>query len=161
MTMFIFFLFGLFVEVLLVVWIAEFCLKEKRVQSCLPQVFPVFVLAAVINLVVGYFTGYNFPVLLGLLWAGVFLCWFGIRSHLESSILLHMLVLLREKPVSRQALIDAYLQSYGPAERLDELKHAGLLKPGSQGAVLLTPRGQRLVQIVQRLGRSRQNQINE
>src|SRR5262245_10841224 len=46
-------------------------------------------------------------------WAGAFLTWFGVRSHMESSILLRMLFLLRKSSVSQSRLIEDYQTHYG------------------------------------------------
>jgi hypothetical protein len=66
-------------------------------------------------------------------WAGAFLSWFGIRSHIESSILLRMLFLLKNGAMSRSELLTTYERHYSATQRLEELKRAGLLQPGARG----------------------------
>ena len=66
------------------------------------------------------------PVAFTIFWGGTFLSWFGVRSHIESSILLRMLVLLRKRPLTEGVLVAQYLSLYGEARRVEELCRGGL-----------------------------------
>src|SRR5216110_1710512 len=55
-------------------------------------------------------------------WGGVFLLWFGVRSHIESSILLRMLFLLRQSPMTDGGLLDEYMARCGESARVSELR---------------------------------------
>lgn len=83
-------------------------------------------------------------------WGGTFLTWFGIRSHIESSILLRMLVLLRPQPMNEAQLISEYLSKYGEVVRINELCRGGLAKRDG-GAVSLTTKGQTILRVVAKL----------
>lgn len=86
---------------------------------------------------------------LTIFWPGAFLLWFGVRSHLESSILLQMLVLLRARGMSDARLVDQYLSRCGPSVRLTELRRAGLVADGNPMHV--TPKGKTILRVVSRL----------
>jgi len=77
-------------------------------------------------------------------WAGAFLSWFGVRSHLESSILLRMLALLQSGSKTKGELIDEYERSYGEVQRVEELLRAGLVACGPE-AIEVTPKGRLIV----------------
>src|SRR5262249_39408014 len=66
-------------------------------------------------------------LVLAAFWSGAFLTWFGVRSHVESSILLRMLMLLRRRPMADAQVVDAYGAIYGRAQRLAELRHGGFV----------------------------------
>ena len=126
--------------------VSEFAIKGRRVQSALNRVFPVHLISALVSVGISILLGNCFLTGLGLFWAGEFMCWFGLRSHLESSILLRMLVLLQEGPISEAALVDKYLCGYGPTERMKELTEAGLTAYTSSG-LIVTQKGKRVLRI--------------
>jgi hypothetical protein len=80
-------------------------------------------------------------------WAGAFLTSFGVRSHVESSILLRMLYLLRKGTVFESDLLQQYEPQYGKAHRLENLFRGGLLKKGPEGTVV-TPKGNFILRVV-------------
>ena len=62
-----------------------------------------------------------------LFWSGAFLSWFGVRSHIESSILMRMLHLLRSRPMTAGELLKDYESHYGESMRLEELVRGNLI----------------------------------
>ena len=80
-------------------------------------------------------------------WSGVFLSWFVIRSHIESSILLRMLLLVRKEPLAAEDIVGRYLARYGTRERLRELIGAGLLV-FSHEEYRLTQKGRAVLKMV-------------
>jgi hypothetical protein len=79
-------------------------------------------------------------------WSGMFVCWFGIRCHVESSILLRMVYLLRHGPLTGADLVRRYARHYGEAARLEELERGGLMTKTSDRSPL-TPKGHAIVRI--------------
>ena len=130
---------------------SELVLKGSRVQSALGRVIPVHAMAGLISMVTSVLLGNCFLTGLGLFWAGEFLCWFGLRSHLESSILLRMLVLLKAGSCSTGGLVREYLRGYGPAERVKELREAGLISDKT-GGMVVTQKGKKVLKISRFLG---------
>jgi len=86
-----------------------------------------------------------------MLWLGLYLSWFGIRSHIESSILMRLVHLLgREGSQTAQALLDRYNAHYGRERRFDELGHGGLIeKVGDETRV--TRKGRLILRVVSML----------
>jgi len=80
-------------------------------------------------------------------WGGAFLSWFGVRSHIESSILLRMLYLLRKKSLSEAELLAAYTSLYGPEMRFEELLR-GKMATRSDGVTSVTPKGKTILRVV-------------
>lgn len=83
----------------------------------------------------------------GVFWAGAFLTWFGVRSHIESSILLRLLFLLRGEERGADALLGRYEELYGPEQRLEELLRSGLAERAPDG-MRVTPKGRRILAAV-------------
>jgi hypothetical protein len=89
-------------------------------------------------------------VALTILWSGVFLVWFGVRSHIESSILFRMLFILRQCPMTDARLVDEYTARYGESMRIAELCRGGLIdKHGDR--VRVTPKGKAILLFVSKL----------
>ena len=87
------------------------------------------------------------PIILLLFWGGAFLSWFGIRSNVESSILLRMVYLLRKRPMTDSDLVAEYGAHYGQAMRLAELYRGGLaVKEGERTSV--TSKGRNILRVV-------------
>jgi hypothetical protein len=82
-----------------------------------------------------------------LYWIGLFVCWFGVRSHVESSILLRMIYALTTKHLTTAELLDGYRNYYGVEDRLSELKHGGLVD-SNQGSLTVTPKGRLVLNVV-------------
>jgi hypothetical protein len=129
--------------------LSEFALSSRgsRLQSSLGPVVLVFVLFALLTAAWLILSRQISIIPTVIFWYGAFLTWFGIRSHIESSILLRMLYILRQRPLDSTELLEEYRRHYNPGERLNELYRAGLLVPGN-GKPLLTPRGRMLARIV-------------
>jgi hypothetical protein len=126
---------------------SEFVLKGTKLQTGLAKV--ILVHAFLVALVLVYLVisrKYIFAALL-IFWAGAFLTWFGVRSHMESSILLRMLYLLRRGPLPEQRLLQEYESHYGQSQRLEELLRGGLLEKTSSGMVA-TRKGRLILRVV-------------
>jgi hypothetical protein len=105
------------------VLVTEVLVREK-LQSALGRVVAVHCLA----FAVAAWATHTLPGTSAFVfWTGMFALWFGLRSHVESSILLRMLTSLRERPASREEILLRYNQLYGRAARVDELVRAGLV----------------------------------
>lgn len=129
---------------------SEVALAGTKVQTGLARVLVVWTgtyLAATIWLSLHASSG---VVALAIFWGGAFLVWLGVRSHLESSILLRMLVLLRQDPMTDGQLTDTYSSVYGESKRLAELLRAGLIVR-SQNRVHVTPKGKAILLVVSKL----------
>lgn len=88
------------------------------------------------------------PIPFTIFWGGAFLSWFGVRSHIESSILLRMLYLLRTKPeLSERELLAEYTSHYGPDMRFEELLR-GRMTVLRDGVTSVTPKGKTILRIV-------------
>jgi hypothetical protein len=83
-------------------------------------------------------------------WGGAFLSWFGVRSHIESSILLRMLYLLRREPRAEADLLAEYASRFGAAMRMEELMRGGMMVK-LDGANVVTPKGKSILGVVARL----------
>ncbi|HZR22048.1 MAG TPA: hypothetical protein VFA59_00580 [Vicinamibacterales bacterium] len=87
---------------------------------------------------------------LAMLWCGAFLAWFGIRSHIESSILLRMLSLLRHGALGDDELLDRYATRYGEDVRTAELRAGGFVTVDSDG-MHVTPKARTILLLVSKL----------
>lgn len=123
---------------------SEVRLGGRKVQTALPQLLVVWgVLGLMIMAHFGAARGRGFFVF-GVFWAGAFLTWFCVRSHVESSILLRMLYLLRGRARSGDELVADYERLYGEEQRRRELLAAGLAEEGPEG-VRVTAKGKRIL----------------
>jgi len=118
---------------------SEAALRRRRLQSALLPVLIVWSGTGILGLGCLALQGSGVGVF-AVFWAGSFLTWFAARSHLESSILLRMLCILRDRPRSGNDLAAAYEAIYGPQHRLEELFRAGLLARAGP-AIGLTAKG--------------------
>jgi hypothetical protein len=90
------------------------------------------------------------PILI--FWCGASLAWFGVRSHIESSILLRVAYMLRGGPMTRGEVIARYDVHYGQTQRLANLVGGGLLRSRpDEASWILTTNGLRVVRLVSRL----------
>jgi len=126
---------------------SEFALKGAKLQTGLAKV--VMVHGGVAGLLLVYFfaTGRMVWDALLIFWSGAFLTWFGIRSHMESSILLRMLHLLRREAVPESRLLQEYESHYGEPQRLEELFRGGLLDQTPDG-IIVTSKGKFILNVV-------------
>src|SRR5206468_7695049 len=111
-------------------WASQLAIGRRKVQSCLAPV-------AAIHLVLLFAVLSAFPAgesaQLGaalLFWSGAGVNWFVVRSHLESSILLAMLLEISGRAISREDLIEVAQKAQPFDRRLHELRDAGLLREG-------------------------------
>ena len=131
---------------LLAITISEVVLKGTKVQTGLKRVLFVFSLIGLTTLLYLVNTyGHGIPVFL-IYWTGAFLTWFGVRSHIESSILLRILFFLKERPLTQQNLINRYTSYYGAHHRVEELCRAGLIQSVPEG-FRLTPKGKFILRV--------------
>ena len=127
--------------------LSEGALGGRKLQSGLRRVLAVWgVLGAMIMAHFAAARGSG-AFVFALFWAGAFLSWFGVRSHVESSILLRMVYLLRGKEMTGEQLLANYESLYGARQRLEELLHSGLAEQRPEG-VCLTPKGRRILAAV-------------
>lgn len=126
---------------------AEIVLKGRRLQSNVKRVAPLYIVIALCCITIGAYTHYTHPIVIVMYWCGYFLTWFGIRSHLESSILLKMLTTLQASNLSRDELMSSYLQSYSTQSRIAELDNSGLLE-SKKGIISITPSGKKLLSVI-------------
>jgi hypothetical protein len=130
--------------------LSELALGPLKVQTALPRLVGVWGVLGVLVMAHFALVRGSGALVFGVFWAGAFLAWFGVRSHVESSILLRMLYLLRSEPLSGDQVVAAYEAQYGPQQRIDELLRGGLLER-SGGGYRVTAKGQRIVAAVDRL----------
>jgi len=129
---------------------SEIVLGKTKLQTGLARVIAVHLCFALALLVYLYSSrSISIPAFL-IFWGGAFLSWFGIRSHVESSILLRMLYLLRERQMNRKELLERYESHYGAAHRVEELERGGLIVRGPHG-VIVTAKGNKILRIVSML----------
>jgi|GEM_PF-2731256 len=132
---------------LIAVLLSELALKGTKLQTGLVKViFAHITVAASLLLYLLLKGGPGWSALI-IFWAGAFLTWFGIRSHMESSILLRMLFLLRRGSVPETLLLEEYESHYGEATRLEELFRGNLLKQTSE-EIRVTEKGNFILRIV-------------
>jgi hypothetical protein len=138
------------VAFLLAVLISELALRGMKIQTGLFKVILIHGIIFVLTLV--YLSRSRETALLGpaIFWTGAFLSWFGARSHVESSILLRMLFLLRANPLTASRLLSEYEADYGESLRIEELARTGLIVQGPNG-VRVTRKGRWILNAVGRL----------
>ena len=103
-----------------------------KLQTAIGRVLAPYLAGLVVALVV--VTSVE-PAALLAFWIGLLATWFGVRSHLESSILLEMLIALRDGGCSRDALLARCRDEYGPAARTGELVRGGFLARTPEGVM--------------------------
>jgi hypothetical protein len=133
---------------LLAVVASEVVLRGTKIQTGLFRVL-------LVHAVIFFLTAYALTVqssYFGLLifWIGAFLTWFGVRSHMESSILLRMVYLLSKTSMTAPVLLTEYESHYGEALRIEELFRSGLIQTGPEG-VTITRKGEFILNAVSKL----------
>jgi hypothetical protein len=136
--------------VLLPVVGSEFALARAKLQTALGRVLLVWLASCLAATVWLGRDGSVGVVPVTIFFGGAFLVWFGVRSHIESSILLRMLVLLRGRSLSDSRLVDEYNARYGESMRVAELCRGGLVETGVDG-LQLTARGKTVLFLVSKL----------
>ena len=136
---------GAFVSAL---FFSEIALRGTKLQTGLNRVLAVHVTVVISLLIYFAFTArFDLWAATLIFWAGAFLTWFGVRSHMESSILLRMLYLVRGRIVPEGSLLQEYESHYGQSQRLDELFRGNLLQQTPAG-VVVSPKGKFILRIV-------------
>lgn len=109
--------------------IGEIVLVRQKVQFAAASLALVHGVIFMMTTICATALGEVAPVSVLLFWAGAFLLWLGIRSHIESSILLRMLYLVKESnnSMARSALVHLYDQHHGADPRLLELEKSGFI----------------------------------
>jgi hypothetical protein len=129
---------------------SELALRGTKLQTALGRVLLVWAgiyLPALAALVI---SGGASPFSFTLFWGGAFLSWFGVRSHIESSILLRMVHLLRGGPMAQATLVAEYLALCGQNARTEELLRGGLAAE-SAGELVVTAKGKNILAVVEKL----------
>lgn len=129
---------------------SEVLLRGTKIQTGLAKVLLAHGVWLSIVWVYMMRTGKFSIVTISIFWAGAFLTWFGVRSHIESSILLRMLYLLRKQPRAGNDLLQEYASHYSEESRLEELFRGGLLQMKS-GQVTMTPKGRFIASVASHL----------
>ena len=129
---------------------SEIALGGTKLQTGLARVLVAWGLVYLVAIWWVLTTGQVSPIAFTVLWGGAFLSWFGVRSHIESSILLRMLVLLSRRPMAARQLIADYTVRCGEDARLEELCKGGLAQREGNRAVA-TVKGQKILRVVARL----------
>jgi hypothetical protein len=130
--------------------ISEFVLHGTKLQTGLARVLIVWI--AVYVSAIAWFGRHATvgPIAFSVFWGGAFLVWFGVRSHLESSILLRMLVLLRKGAMTDLRVVEKYVAVYGESMRVAELSRGGLVA-GNRDDIRVTPKGKVILTLASRL----------
>ena len=125
----------------------ELVVRDK-LQTGLARVLIVHVLASA----AAALTARGLPLAAGFVfWSGMFALWFGVRSHIESSILLRLLTSLAVRPATRDELLQRYAALHGRSDRVDELIRGGLVRAGADG-VTPTAKGRFVARVTRLLG---------
>jgi hypothetical protein len=125
-------------------------LHGARVQTSLGRILGVWaaVWAAALYPVSRY--GGIGIVTLTIFWAGAFLSWFGVLSHIESSILLRMVYLLRRQPMTEAQVVETYSSQCRPGMRVEDLLRGGLATQNA-GVLTVTGKGKAILRLAERL----------
>jgi hypothetical protein len=129
---------------------SEFVLRGTKLQTGLGRVLVTWAAVWIFSLYPLFRYGAVDPIAFTLFWGGAFLSWFGVRSHIESSILLRMLHLLRRGPTSEPEILKAYLEHAGPNARIEELLRGGLARKVG-ATTIVTSKGKTILGVVARL----------
>jgi hypothetical protein len=133
------------------VTVSEFALGGFKLQTGLHRAAAAWGFTYLLVLVLFLETSGISVTAFTMLWLGLFLSWFGIRSHIESSILMRMINLLgRDGSQTAQALLDSYNAHYGQERRLDELLRGGLVE-NAGGETRVTRKGRLILRVVSML----------
>lgn len=127
--------------------LSEVALRGTKLQTGLARVILAHAVVAGALLIDLALKGGSGVAPLVVFWSGAFLTWFGVRSHMESSILLRLLFLLRKGAVPEKRLLADYESHYGEAERLQELFRGNLVEQTAAG-ITATSKGKMILRIV-------------
>jgi len=145
-------LFALAGAFLTAVVVGEDSLTGRKVQSAIGRqlaLHALFALAVAWIMTIVYGSG---GVTVLALWGGAFLSYFGVRSHIESSILLRMLVILRSGPLPAAEVVERYESTYAASERVEELVRGGLVQRDNNGNLTVSSKGRMILWVYRTLG---------
>ena len=136
----------------------EFFAQGRKLQSWAGKAFCSHLLVgcAVVAYLVAVRQGAVISFLIA--WSGAFLSWFVIRSHLESSILLRMLILLRTANLPADGVVHKYQSFYGSGQRARELMQANLIVRSGEEC-RLTRKGKLVLKVAGLLGRTNRREL--
>ena len=126
---------------------SELVLRGTKLQTGLGRVLVAWAVTYLAALYPLWAYGDTTPLPFTIFWGGAFLSWFGVRSHVESSILLRMLYLLRDRPLSESELLAEYTAQYGPEMRFEELLR-GKMATRNGDVTSVTPKGKTILRVV-------------
>ena len=130
--------------------LSELVLGQTKLQTGLARVLVAWALVYLAAIYFVFQYGNVGILAYTIFWGGAFLSWFGVRSHIESSILLRMLHLLRKGPRDEAGLVSAYMAIGGENVRLEELLKGGMAtRQGDSFSV--TPKGKTILGVVAKL----------
>jgi hypothetical protein len=129
---------------------SELALRGTKLQTGLGRVLVAWTVVWAAALYPLLHSGAIGPIALTLFWGGAFLSWFGVRSHVESSILLRMLYMLRKQPMTEARVVESYSAHFGHASRIAELLRGGMTTE-SGGRQTITTKGRAILRIVSKL----------
>jgi hypothetical protein len=135
---------------ILVMAASEFALRGTKLQTGLGRILVVWTLVYLVVVYPLWLFGEVRPIAFTVFWGGAFLSWFGVRSHIESSILLRMLHILRRRPLPESELIAEYLKHAGHNVRTEELVR-GNMAERSGDALIVTKKGRTILAVVEKL----------
>jgi hypothetical protein len=135
---------------LIVAIAAELVLGPTKLETGLMSVLAAW--ATVYFVVLYFFLGWTDidKVTFTIFWGGAFLSWFGIRSHIESSILLRMTYLLRHRSLTDTELVSEYNAQFNEERRIGELMKGRLLVR-DRDHLKLTPKGKIILAVADKL----------
>jgi hypothetical protein len=125
---------------------SELALRGTKLQTGLVRVVAVWAAVYAGLLVCLLIPGTAGALGCTIFWGGAFLSWFGVRSHIESSILMRMMFLLRKKPMTEEELVTDYESHYGETLRMEELRKGKLLRQQTEPAI--TSKGRFILRVV-------------
>jgi hypothetical protein len=121
-------------------------LRGTKLQTGLSRVLVVWMVIYVIMVVILRTCIQAGFVACTIFWAGAFLSWFGVRSHIESSILMRMMYLLRRRAMKAEELLGDYQSHYGEEMRFEELARGNMIQRGDE--IQVTSKGRFILRMV-------------
>jgi len=91
---------------------SELALGGRRLQTALARALAVWGVSLAAAIGAADHAGISL-VAIAVFWSGAFLAWFGVKSHVESSMLLRLVFLLHRKPMPDNPWLDEYASFYG------------------------------------------------
>lgn len=103
--------------------------RGRKIQTAwIAVLFMHIVVAIMVYFLLSFIKGVSL-VTITIFWVGAFVFWFNVCTLIESSILLHMLYLLKvNAPITKDKLLGLYQSHYGAQLRIEELLKGGLIE---------------------------------